>query len=112
MRNHHHRHSSRADNLSLFLLFLHSLSSSSNAKLVVSKAFTVLSDPQKRAIFDQHGPDDGKSTGVNYDRASPMGHGFGGGGRGMNGYEEVSPEELFNMFFGGGSFGGCKLSMS
>ena len=41
-----------------------------------------------------------------------MGHGFGGGGRGMNGYEEVSPEELFNMFFGGGSFGGCKLSMS
>ncbi|KAF9347054.1 hypothetical protein BGX34_003441 [Mortierella sp. NVP85] len=72
---------------------------------IVSKAFTVLSDPQKRAIFDQHGPDDGKSTGVNYDRASPMGHGFGGG-RGMNGYEEVSPEELFNMFFGGGSFGG------
>ncbi|KAF9949604.1 hypothetical protein BGZ65_007200, partial [Modicella reniformis] len=53
---------------------------------IVSKAFTVLSDPQKRAIFDQHGPEDGKSTGVNYDRASPMafhsatfaGPGFGG----------------------------------
>ncbi|KAF9429300.1 hypothetical protein BGZ76_001517 [Entomortierella beljakovae] len=74
---------------------------------IVSKAFTVLSDPQKRAIFDQHGPEDGKSSGVNYDRASPMGQGFGGGG-GMHGFgEEISPEELFNMFFGGGgNFGG------
>ncbi|KAF9899643.1 hypothetical protein EC991_008525 [Linnemannia zychae] len=76
---------------------------------IVSKAFTVLSDPQKRAIFDQHGPEDGKSSGVNYDRASPMGaQGFGGGGmHGMHGFgEEISPEELFNMFFGGGNFGG------
>ncbi|KAK3835553.1 MAG: hypothetical protein J3R72DRAFT_477479 [Linnemannia gamsii] len=76
---------------------------------IVSKAFTVLSDSQKRAIFDQHGPEDGKSSGVNYDRASPMGaQGFGGGGmHGMHGFgEEVSPEELFNMFFGGGNFGG------
>ncbi|ORZ27753.1 hypothetical protein BCR41DRAFT_331442 [Lobosporangium transversale] len=70
---------------------------------IVSKAFTVLSDPQKRAIFDQHGPESGRSSGVNYDRASPMGQGFNG----MNGFgEEISPEELFNMFFGGGSFGG------
>ncbi|KAG0196100.1 hypothetical protein BGX28_000136 [Mortierella sp. GBA30] len=74
---------------------------------IVSKAFTVLSDPQKRAIFDQHGPEDGRSTGVNYDRASPTGHGFSGGMHGMNGFgEEISPEELFNMFFGGGNFGG------
>lgn len=82
--------------------------------LVVSKAFTVLSDPQKRAIFDQHGPEDGKSSGVNYDRASPMGaQGFGGGMHGMNGFgEEISPEELFNMFFGGGNFGGCKYPSS
>ncbi|KAG0341767.1 hypothetical protein BG004_005914 [Podila humilis] len=75
---------------------------------IVSKAFTVLSDPQKRAIFDQHGPDDGKSSGVNYDRAHPTGHGFGGmHHQGMSGFgEEISPEELFNMFFGGGQFGG------
>ncbi|KAF9426048.1 hypothetical protein BGZ94_006995 [Podila epigama] len=74
---------------------------------IVSKAFTVLSDPQKRAIFDQHGPDEGKSSGVNYDRANPTGHGFGGGMHGMHGFgEEISPEELFNMFFGGGQFGG------
>ncbi|KAF9978356.1 hypothetical protein BGZ73_002739 [Actinomortierella ambigua] len=74
---------------------------------LISKAFTVLSDTQKRAIFDQHGPEDGRSTGVNYDRANPMGAGFGGGGRGMHTFsEEISPEELFNMFFGGGGFGG------
>ncbi|KAG0361458.1 hypothetical protein BC939DRAFT_430418 [Gamsiella multidivaricata] len=74
---------------------------------IVSKAFTVLSDSQKRAIFDQHGPEDGRSTGVNYDRASPMGPGFSGGMNGMSGFgEEISPEELFNMFFGGGNFGG------
>ncbi|KAF9091176.1 hypothetical protein BGX23_005410 [Mortierella sp. AD031] len=77
---------------------------------VVSKAFTVLSDPQKRAIFDQHGPEDGRSSGVNYDRARPTAQQYysrGGGGGGGGVYsEEISPEELFNMFFGGGGFGG------
>lgn len=79
--------------------------------LVVSKAFTVLSDPQKRAIFDQHGPDEGKSSGVNYDRASPAGHHHHRGGFTYThgGYgEEISPEDLFNMFFGGG---GCMYSV-
>ncbi|KAI8350847.1 hypothetical protein B0O80DRAFT_127919 [Mortierella sp. GBAus27b] len=74
---------------------------------IVSKAFTVLSDPDKRAIFDQHGPDEGHSSGVNYDRSGPSGPRFAHGRRGanMNGYgEEISPEELFNMFFRGGSF--------
>ncbi|KAG0369278.1 hypothetical protein BGX24_002477 [Mortierella sp. AD032] len=71
---------------------------------VVSKAFTVLSDPQKRAIFDQHGPEDGKSSGVNYDRARPAAQQYYS--RGTGGGEEISPEEIFNMFFGGGGFGG------
>ncbi|KAI1314779.1 hypothetical protein EDD11_001707 [Mortierella claussenii] len=70
---------------------------------IVSKAFTVLSDTQKRAIFDQHGPEDARNSGVNYDRAQPTGHSFNYG-RGRHG-EEISPEELFNMFFGGGGFG-------
>ncbi|KAF9152207.1 hypothetical protein BG015_005627 [Linnemannia schmuckeri] len=72
---------------------------------VVSKAFTVLSDPQKRAIFDQHGPEDGRSSGVNYDRPRPTAQQYysrRGGGYG----EEISPEDLFNIFFGGGGFGG------
>ncbi|KAG0258895.1 hypothetical protein DFQ27_004403 [Actinomortierella ambigua] len=73
---------------------------------LISKAFTVLSDTQKRAIFDQHGPETGRSAGVNYDRQNPMGAGFGGG-HGMHSFgEEISPEDLFNMFFGGGGFGG------
>jgi len=78
---------------------------------VVSKAFTVLSDPQKRAVFDQYGPEDankGRSSGVNYDRSQPAGYShqspFARGGSGMHGFggEEMSPEDLFNMFFGGG----------
>ncbi|KAF9953534.1 hypothetical protein BGZ72_005344 [Mortierella alpina] len=71
---------------------------------IISKAFTVLSDPQKRAVFDQHGPDEGRSSSVNYDRPRPAAqqYGFGGGG-GLG--DEISPEELFNMFFGGSSFG-------
>ena len=68
---------------------------------VVSKAFQVLSDPQKRQIFDQTGAD-------------PDSRGGGGGGGGGGGFAggnpfaaggqrgpEVSAEEIFNMFFGG-----------
>lgn len=96
---------------------------------MVSKAFQVLSgkgfdhahglasslsgtDPQKRAIYDEHGSDpesrfSGRSSpGPSFARGS-----YGGGGGG--GFEgEISPEDLFNMFFGGGvpvnggSFGG------
>ncbi|KAG0286291.1 hypothetical protein BGZ96_009563 [Linnemannia gamsii] len=74
---------------------------------VVSKAFTVLSDPQKRAIFDQHGPEDGKSSGVNYDRQRPAAQQYYSRGAGGGHGEEISPEDLFNMFFGGGGgFGG------
>ncbi|KAF9570520.1 hypothetical protein EC968_001742 [Mortierella alpina] len=71
---------------------------------IISKAFTVLSDPQKRAIFDQHGPDEGRSSSVNYDRPRPAAQQYGFGGGGGPG-EEISPEELFNMFFGGSGFG-------
>lgn len=73
---------------------------------VVSKAFTVLSDPQKRTIFDQHGPEDGRSSGVNYDRPRPTAQQYYSRGAGGGYGEEISPEDLFNMFFGGGGFGG------
>ena len=82
--------------------------------IVVSKAFQVLSDPQKRAIYDRHGSDpesrfSGMSSSGGGGRAGPTfaaGSPFGGGFDG-----ELSPEDLFNMFFGGGgpmgaSFGG------
>ncbi|TDL23590.1 DnaJ-domain-containing protein [Rickenella mellea] len=74
---------------------------------MVSKAFQILSDPQKRAAFDQHGSDpDSRFSGMS-SAASPgfATSGFGGGG--FDG--ELSPEDLFNMFFGGGPMGGMQF---
>ncbi|KAI0255909.1 hypothetical protein BJV78DRAFT_1118654 [Lactifluus subvellereus] len=73
---------------------------------MVSKAFQVLSDPQKRAIFDRSGGDpESRFGGMSSSGPSP---GFATspfGGAAFDG--ELSPEDLFNMFFGGGSaFGG------
>jgi DnaJ homolog subfamily A member 2 len=52
----------------------------------LSKAYEVLSDPQKRQLYDQFG-EDGLEQG-----------GMGGGG--------MAAEDLFAQFFGGGGFGG------
>ena len=60
-------------------------------------------DPQKRAAFDKYGSDPesrfGGSGGPSFATSS-----FGRGG--MQFDAELSPEDLFNMFFGGGGFGG------
>ncbi|KAG1467171.1 hypothetical protein G6F56_004563 [Rhizopus delemar] len=72
---------------------------------LISKAFTILSDPQKRAVHDAGGGDPeqrGNGGGFSNFRtqnfgASPFG-------------EEVSPEELFNMFFGGGMGRGASFN--
>ncbi|KAI8343197.1 hypothetical protein BC941DRAFT_366908 [Chlamydoabsidia padenii] len=73
---------------------------------LISKAFTILSDPQKRVIHDAGGgdPEQRGNAGPGFSGFRTYQHpGFGGGGFGG---EDVSPEDLFNMFFGQGGGGG------
>ncbi|KAK6358856.1 hypothetical protein TWF696_000036 [Orbilia brochopaga] len=80
---------------------------------LIAKAFQVLSDPQKRAIYDKTGGDpESRSFGGSQAGGGGPFAGFPGRGPGTPGRhpfaDEVSPEELFNMFFGGGgAFGGA-----
>jgi len=63
---------------------------------------SIFTDPQKRAIFDQSGSDPEDRTSGSGFSTSPFNRGGGFEG-------ELSPEDLFNMFFGGGgggTFGG------
>lgn len=53
----------------------------------LAQAYEVLSDPEKREIYDQYGED-------------ALKEGMGGGGGGHN------PFDIFEQFFGGGGFGG------
>lgn len=82
---------------------------------MVSRAFGVLSDKDKRDKYDRFGGDpDSRFGGGSAPQASPFSGfaarqasagGRGGGGGGMW-EEEISPEEMFNRFFGGGGGGG------
>ncbi|KAL0077269.1 DnaJ domain-containing protein [Phycomyces blakesleeanus] len=78
---------------------------------LISKAFTVLSDPRKKAIHDSSGgdPEQRGNAGASFASAFSNARGFQRGGMG----EEISPEDLFNTFFNGGfgeSFGGPGFS--
>ncbi|CAE6457028.1 unnamed protein product [Rhizoctonia solani] len=76
---------------------------------VVSKAFTILSDPQKRAVYDQVGGDPEKRGGGGSAASSGM-----GGMHMRPGHvffdEEINPEDVFNMFFSASGFGGSGFS--
>lgn len=65
---------------------------------LVAKAFDILSDSNKRAIHDEGGDADGsrgRSSASSYHQQQHYAYNRRQG-------EEVSPEDLFNMFFGGG----------
>ncbi|KAL8643351.1 MAG: hypothetical protein Q9228_000073 [Teloschistes exilis] len=76
---------------------------------MVSRAFQVLSDADKKQKYDRFGGDpDNRFGSGSAPSASPF-SGFArspGGGRGPMFEDEISPEELFNRFFGGGGMGG------
>jgi DnaJ family protein B protein 12 len=75
---------------------------------VVSRAFQVLSDADKKSRYDKFGGDPDN-------RFSSSGGGASSGASPFSGFaqqrrggfeEEISPEELFRQFFGGGGMGG------
>lgn len=83
---------------------------------MVSRAFGVLGDADKKAKFDRFGGDPDSRFGGGAPPQNPF-SGFAGrtpgarpaaaGGGGSMWEEEISPEEMFNRFFGGGGgFGG------
>jgi DnaJ family protein B protein 12 len=75
---------------------------------LVSKAFQVLSDPDKKKKYDAYGGDPDARFDPRTAAGGGGGGGFSGAGfpRGGGGFqEEMTPEELFRQFFGG-AFGG------
>ena len=77
---------------------------------MVSRAFGVLSDADKKKQFDRYGGDPDSRFGGGAPQQSPFSRGTpsnrAGGGGGSMWEEEISPEEMFNRFFGGGGLGG------
>ncbi|KAJ3203162.1 hypothetical protein HDU82_006802 [Entophlyctis luteolus] len=72
----------------------------------ISHAFTVLGDEGKKEQYDRYGVDPDSRGGGGGGGGMSSGHPFARnfGGR-QQGFQEVDPEELFNMFFGGGMDG-------
>ncbi|KAK5218893.1 Chaperone protein dnaJ [Exophiala xenobiotica] len=75
---------------------------------MVSRAFQILSDAEKKSRYDQFGgdPDSRFSSSGASSGASPFSGFARSSGRGPMYEDEISPEELFNRFFGGGGMGG------
>ncbi|RMJ27820.1 ER associated DnaJ chaperone [Aspergillus sp. HF37] len=83
---------------------------------MVSRAFQVLSDEDKKSRYDKFGgdPDSRFTPSAGPSGASPF-SGFSARPAGAGGPmfdEEISPEELFNRFFGGGFGGGMNGGFS
>ncbi len=80
---------------------------------MVARAFSVLGDKDKKQQFDRFGTDpdsrfanaQAQDPFAGFARANAGGGGAGGGMGGANMWEdEISPEEIFQRFFGGAAF--------
>lgn len=107
----------------IITLIPHVVSSNHSARAdvdssVVSRAFQILSDTDKKRQYDQTGGDpdsrfgSGGGGGASASPFSGFARSQGMGGRGGGMWEdEISPEDLFRQFFGGGGgFGGGGFS--
>ena len=69
----------------------------------IGRAYEVLSDKKKRDTYDRYGEDGLRQGGSSSSRTTTFTnqHSYGDG-RAYDGYQNITPEELFSMFFGGG----------
>jgi DnaJ-class molecular chaperone len=68
--------------------------------LAIGKAFSVLSDAQKRKQYDNYGPESFEASGETSTRSTHTHRSHYGTHYSWND-EEFSADELFNLFFGG-----------
>ena len=74
----------------------------------ISEAYEVLSDSNKKAIYDQYGEDGLKGGAMPGQGGMPGGFHFSTGSGGQ--FHPSNPEDIFKAFFGGGSpFGGASF---
>lgn len=73
----------------------------------ISEAFDILSDQNKRAVYDQYGLESARSGGPQFDPSSAGGNPFGGAGGGhpFAGFSSGDASNIFEQFVRGGGLG-------